>query len=63
MSVCGRGQAQPKLAQVQSNSAHLLTEDIGIFRQQGWADNPPLVLRLLEVRIREEEEHLAELQK
>ena len=40
---------------------HLYTQYVGVLCQQGGADDAPFVLRLLEMRVGKQEEHLAEL--
>ena len=41
--------------------APALPQHVRVLRQQGLVDDAPLVLGLLEVRVREQEEHLAQL--
>ena len=41
--------------------AAALPQHVGVLRQQGLVDDPPLVFRLFEVRVREQEEHLTQL--
>ena len=42
-------------------TTHPLLQGVGVFTEQGGTDDAPLVLGLLEVRVREQEEHLREL--